>query len=376
MSDIRCDIILPVCDQFQFTKNCIESIIAKTRTPYRIIVINNGKNEETKSYLAEAKKKLGDKIVIVQNQTNIGWVKALNQGIAMSSSPYLVFQNDDTVVTENWLGKMIKILEENENIGIVNPSWELRPNYMSIDDYGKLVEKKNRGKFIETDWARGFSVVVKRKVIERIGNIDEVYGLAYFDDWDFSVRAINAGFLVVLALDTYVYHHRNVTFFEVLKGPKWNELFEKNRIIYYAKWGKPLRVLIVLDKDSCKDNVELNGIVDTVFYLARKQHHVYVWSPFNVGQRFRHTNVIFNCYNKLLLRPAVLLEIYLNSKKKDAKRYNAVFSFDRKIGRFMLRHKIWSGLPVYIDTGERNYGRFIKSQMDAMQERTKENPVG
>jgi len=113
---MRCDIILPVCDQFEFTKACIESIIAGTDTPYRLIVINNGKNEMTRAYLEKVKGRLGDALVVVKNDTNIGWVKALNQGIAISDAPYLCFQNDDTVVTRGWLRKMIRILEDNKDI--------------------------------------------------------------------------------------------------------------------------------------------------------------------------------------------------------------------------------------------------------------------
>src|SRR3989338_2585450 len=142
MNGMKCDIILPVCDQFEFTRNCIESIIENTDTPYRIIVINNGKNEDTKAYLIKIKEKLSDRIFIVKNDYNVGWVRALNQGIKISDAPFLCFQNDDTVVTKGWLRKMIGILQDNPRIGIVNPSWEGRANYMSIDAYGKLLEGK------------------------------------------------------------------------------------------------------------------------------------------------------------------------------------------------------------------------------------------
>ncbi len=173
MTDVKCDIILPVCDQFEFTKNCIESIITNTLDSYRLIVINNGRNERTAAYLAEIGKKLGDRLVVIQNPANLGWVKALNQGIAVSKAPYLCFQNDDTVVTAGWLTRMINILEQDGKIGIVNPSWEGRPSHVSIEKYGKMLESKYHGKFIERDWARGFGVVLKRKVVDRIGNIDE-----------------------------------------------------------------------------------------------------------------------------------------------------------------------------------------------------------
>ncbi|MCX5686436.1 MAG: glycosyltransferase family 2 protein [Candidatus Omnitrophica bacterium] len=355
MSEIICDIILPVCDQFEFTKNCVESILVNTPLGFRLIVVNNGTNELTIAYLAGVKEKLGDRLIVIQNSANLGWVKALNQGIAISKAPYLVFQNDDTVVTAGWLTKMIGILERDKRIGIVNPSWEGRPRHMPIEEYGALLESKYRGAFIETDWARGFCVVLKKEVVEKIGNIDEIYGLAYFDDVDFSVRAINAGFLVVLALDTYVYHHRNVTFFEVLKGKKWNELHEKNKLIYYKRWGRPLKVAMVLGARSCDDDAVLDKISETVFYLARKQHHIDIWSPRDRVDKFRHTNVSLRSCGPLT-RLASSLELYLNSKKKPEKRYSAVFTYDKS--------------PV------EDFDSYVRNTVDALKEKTKESIHG
>lgn len=376
MSPIECDIILPVCDQFEFTKNCIESIIANTLIPYRIIVINNGKNEDTRAYLSDVKNRIGDRLLVIKNETNIGWVKALNQGIALSKSPYLCFQNDDTIVTKSWLEKMIKILKENKKIGLVNPSWENRPNHMSIAEYGDFIEKKYRGKYIETDWARGFSVVLKREVVDRIGNIDEIYGLAYFDDVDFSVRAINAGFLVVLALDTYVYHHRNVTFFEVLKGKRWNELHEKNKLIYYKKWGRPLKLALILNKESCANADSLNAISDTVYYLARKQHRIDIWSPCNVSDKFQHTNVTFKGPGAFFTGPAAFFALYSNSRKASLKRYSAVFSFDKGFGSFVAGKRLLNDVPVYADTLGGDFNAFIRKRADTLKEETRKHPVG
>jgi len=372
MIGIKCDIILPVCDQFDFTKNCIDSMIANTDVPYRIIVINNGKNENTRSYLSEIKNRLGERLLVIQNDHNVGWVKALNQGFAISKAPFICFQNDDTIVTKGWLKKMIGILERDERVGLVNPTWEGKPNYLSVEDYGVLVEKKYSGKYIETDWARGFSVVLKRKVLDAIGGIDEIYGLAYFDDVDFSVRAINAGFLVVLALDTYVYHHRNVTFFQVLKGKTWNELHEKNKVIYYSKWGKPLKIVVILDRSNCKDETAFKKIRDTLYYLARRQHHIDVWSPCDVRAKIPHTNIEVKHYSFFFLTPAVLLDLYLNKWKKEEKKYNAIFGFNKRLADFGVNSVLFKGLLLYGPSGEKDFNDFIKDRADELREKSKE----
>ena len=345
----KCDIILPVCDEYEFTKKCIESMLEKTDTPYRLIVINNGKNPATRKFLEELGKDKTVETMIVHNGYNIGWVKALNRGMELSDAPYVCFQNDDTIVTEGWLRKMINILERDDKFGVINPTWEGRHPSVSIDRYNRLLQK-NRKKFIETDWCRGFSVVVKRAVMDRIGKVDEIYGLAYFDDVDYSVTAIEAGFLAVRALDTYVYHKRNATFFEVLKGKKWNELHEKNKLIYYKKWGRPLKIVVVLNKRVFENEKTLCNVENAVFYLARKQHHVDIWSPRKLKGRFRHTNIKSKVYPPGLLQMFLSFDLNVNAKRKPEKRYSAVFK----------------------DTEKYDFPERMKETVDRMKEETKE----
>jgi len=346
----KCDIILPVCDQFEFTKKCVESIVRNTDSPFRLIIINNGKNPDTGKLLEDLERNRDVETVIVRNARNVGWVKALNKGIELSRAPYVCFQNDDTVVTHGWLRKMIGILESRPDFGMINPAWEGRPAGVSIEGFNAALEKRRKRRFIETDWCRGFSVVIKRAVIEKIGKVDEVYGLAYFDDVDYSVRAIEAGFITLVALDTYVYHHRNVTFFEVLKGGKWNELHEKNKLIYYKKWGRPLKIMIILGKKIWKNELILNRVEDTVFYLARKQHHIDIWSPRKLKGRFLHTNVRLRVFSGFLTNAFSAFCLYLNGRKKSGKRYDIVFR----------------------NTEDPSFPEFAKETADRMKEGTKE----
>ena len=345
---LRCDIILPVCDQYEFTKNCIDSIVKNTDTPYRLIIINNGNNPKTHKLLDELEAAKNIETSIVHNGRNIGWVKALNVGIEISDAPYVCFQNDDTIVTQGWLRKMIATLKSGEDFGMINPTWEGRPSSVSIDRYNAMLETGAK-KFIKTDWCRGFSALMKRSVIEKVGKVDEVYGLAYFDDVDYAVRAAEAGFQILRALDTYVYHHRNVTFFEVLKGKRWNELHEKNKRIYYKKWGRPLKLVMVLDKKMCNDPRKIEKVEETMFYLARKQHHIDIWMPRRIKDRFEHTNIRLRVCPWPFLAIWLPFNLHLNKRKRNEKRYNAVFNYD-------------SGSDEY-----------IKETVDSMKEKTKES---
>ncbi|MCK4463565.1 MAG: glycosyltransferase [Candidatus Omnitrophica bacterium] len=369
--NLKCDIILPVCDQYKFTKKCIESIIKNTDTPYRLIIINNGKNPDTKRFLENLKNNKEVELTVVNNDHNIGWVKALNRGMEISTAPYICFQNDDTIVTRGWLKKMINILKLQENFGMINPTWEGRPKNLSIDRYNSILERKAKKRFIETDWCRGFSAVFKRAVIEKIGKVDEAYGLAYFDDVDYSVTAIEAGFLALRALDTYVYHHRNITFFEVLKGRKWNELHEKNKCIYYKKWGRPLKISLLLNKTYIKDKDYYNKIISTMFYLARKQHRIYIWSPdLRIRKSFQHTNIVFKSYTPGLLNTLFSTDLYFNTRKKPEKKYDAVFVYDRKLGKRLSKRPGLSDIKLFYNN-KSDFNDFIIQRVDSLKEKTK-----
>ena len=369
MYNLKCDIILPVCDQFDFTKNCIESIIKYTDTPFKLIVINNGKNEKTRAFLEGLKKKNIIEVEVVYNSHNIGWVKALNMGMGMSSAPYLCFQNDDTIVTKSWLRKMINILEKDEQFGLINPAWEGRKNSQSIDQYNSMLEKTFSGQFIETDWCRGFSVVLKRKVMEIAGKVDEIYGLAYFDDVDYSVTAISKGFIPLVALDTYVYHHRNVTFFQVLRGQRWNQLHEKNKKIYYKKWGKPLKFVFIIEENQVRNEKTLSSFLNTVYATARNQHRIHVLSSsLQLKEKIKHTNILFHFCPQFILNIYSGIKLLLNGMKKKDKRYSACFVFeDNKPG---VPLSGLSKIPVYFKE-ETGY-EFVIKKINELKEKTKE----
>ena len=53
---MKCDIIIPVWDQLEFTKECVDAILKNTHYPYRLILIDNGSEFETKNYLKNLEK--------------------------------------------------------------------------------------------------------------------------------------------------------------------------------------------------------------------------------------------------------------------------------------------------------------------------------
>lgn len=316
---MSCDIIIPVFNQKEYTKGCIESIKKNTAVGYRIIIVDDKSNEpEMLSYLECLK---DDNITVVRNKENLGWVKSVNRGIAESSAEYVCIMNNDTLVTDRWLEEMIAIVQKAPDIGLVNPVWE-KPDRISIKDYACRL-KKFTGEFIETDWARGFCFLVKREVINRIGGLDEAYSPGYYDDCDYSLCAIRAGFRPVCAKGSYVYHHRDTTHKKVLKGDFLKNLKEK-QAIFYQRWGKPKRIVFIFNKEI----IDRGIIEDLLFSLARRQHRLYLWGTNNDMPKIEHTNTEVKVLPKALIGLFTAADVLNNLCRNESKRYNIIFTDD------------------------------------------------
>jgi O-antigen biosynthesis protein len=238
MSDIKCDIIIPVWNERELTGKCVDSIEKNTTLPHRIILIDNASGIKTASYLKELSEKDKGGIVLIRNEENIGFPRAVNQGIAVSSAPYLCILNNDTEVYKGWLEEMINIAESNPDIGIINPSSNNLGQNKPLEGFS--------GKWIEMPSCVGFCMLIKREVIQEIGNFDEIYSPGNFEDTDFSRRAAKAGYKCVMAKGAYVYHVQNTGF---KKRKDWDEKFKRNLNIFNQRWGGIKKIAYVIKKN-------------------------------------------------------------------------------------------------------------------------------
>jgi glycosyltransferase involved in cell wall biosynthesis len=245
-------IIILTCNQLQYTKKCIESIFQNTQKPYELIIVDNGSTDGTVEYLeSEVLKNHTDlRIKIIKNDENKGFAGGNNQGMAAASGDYILLLNNDVVVTAGWLERMLACAEKRPEIGIVGP----RSNYVSGPqlveevDYDTntlkgLAEFSN--KFADDHTAQtqqvlrvvGFCMLIKRAVIDKIGAMDDRYGLGNFEDDDFSLRAAIAGFQSWIARDCFVHHFGHRTF--IGEKVDLNKSLHKNWGLFKEKWGLP-----------------------------------------------------------------------------------------------------------------------------------------
>jgi len=323
---MKCDIIIPVWNQLTFTKDCIESIMRNTSGEYGIIIIDNASDEETKKYL-ETLKAFGKlPVVLIRNEENLGFIKAVNQGMASSAADFICILNNDTIVAKGWLKEMIDIAGAGGDIGIVNPSsnnlGQKPASGEPVDLYAEKIVR-NSGQSVELSAAIGFCMLIKREVIRKIGLFDEIYGMGNFEDTDFSRRAVKEGYKCVRACGAYVYHRESSSFSKVRT---FNEDFNRNREIFEFRWGKPKRIAYILDLYDA--NILKRLELDSV-RLARSGN----WVRF-----FTKDGTRIPVHSNITAVDAGKGNFYVNTvfgilKKK--KRFSEIFVGGRRFGKFL-----------------------------------------
>lgn len=331
---MSCDIIIPVWNQLKLTKTCIESIVRNTRYPYRLIIIDNGSNKNTIGYLETLRTKANAQII--RNEQNLGFVKAVNQGLKESSAPYICIMNNDTIVTDGWLKEMVDIANSNKNIGLVNPSsnnlGQDKGRY-SIDEFAAKL-KPLKGQYIEMGSCIGFCMLIKRELFDKIGYLDEIYSVGNFDDTDYSRRAEKENYLCVRAKGVYVYHNMKSSF---LKVRDYEESFKQNQEIYNKRWGKPRRLLYIVTKSHGR---LFEWMKEDILKKARGGNWVFLFFKKSEGlpHIMEHSNMKTVYLSNILFEWNCLLRIL---KKK--KRFDSIFADDpaliKRIKKYNRFHK-------------------------------------
>ena len=240
-------LIILCCNQLDYTRLCLESVLRHTHVPYELVLVDNGSTDGTPTFLENLRSCPGPaRVEVIRNATNRGFPAGCNQALAQARGRYLVFLNNDTVVTEGWLeGLLAWLPRDRPEVGLVGPTTNLSGNEQEIpvayNDLTGLMGFAQRrrqefaGRGSEVSKLSGFCLVARREVLERIGGLDERFGLGFCDDVDWCRRARGAGFQLILAQDVFVHHFGGRTFID-LQVDRLQQL-NHNRELFQEKWA-------------------------------------------------------------------------------------------------------------------------------------------
>ncbi|OLP66715.1 hypothetical protein BACPU_00740 [Bacillus pumilus] len=244
----KTSIVMLTYNELHLTKQCIDSI--KRHTPsdqYELIIVDNASTDGTKEYVRELKN-----VTVIENEENQGFAKGCNQGAKKATGDSLLFLNNDTMVTENWLPPLKEALFASKTIGMVGPVSNyvsgpqlVQPSYTDVKELSSFAKKHTaaqKGKRTYVHRLVGFCLLVKRELIEDVGLFDERFVYGSFEDDDLCVRSLLKGYQLQIVHDSFVHHHGHATF-RANQETNLSALFAENRLRFLEKWGMDLNLI-------------------------------------------------------------------------------------------------------------------------------------
>jgi GT2 family glycosyltransferase len=227
------DLIVPVYKNVALTKACLDSILKnvdeiKHLLP-RLIVINDSPDDEEVSRLLLDMEKEHKSIKLLVNKKNVGFVKSVNSGLALSRNDGrdVILINSDTQTFPGTLLKLVEAAYSDPQIGFASP----RSNNAAFCSFPHVPHPfggvlptpqesysywKTAGatlpKFHFAPTAVGFYLYIKHQILLVFGELSEDFGLGYEEENDLILRANKVGFRAVIANESFAYHAGSASF--------------------------------------------------------------------------------------------------------------------------------------------------------------------
>lgn len=199
-------IIVNYCGK-NYLEKCLSSLFETNYNNYEIIFVDNNSNDGSIDFVNQN----FPKIKVVKLNKNYGFAVPNNTAARMANGKYLVFLNNDTYVTKNWLIELIKVMESDKTIALAQ-SLILYPDG-SVDSSGDYVDLLGRAyslhdkptKIRHILSPKGACMIARKDTFLDLGGFDETF-FASFEDVDLGWRSWLWGFKVIVIPSSVIYH--------------------------------------------------------------------------------------------------------------------------------------------------------------------------
>lgn len=278
---------------WQDTAECIESCKILEGNNLHIVIVDNGSTDQSEYEL----RRRFPEMAILQTGLNLGYAGGNNVGIRYAlekGADYIWLLNNDTVVDTDALVELISIAEISPDVGVVGSKILLymKRNYIWFAGgfwKGNKLFPSHRGEgerdmgqydsVSEVDYISGCSLLFRSDVVSEVGYLDEGYFL-YWEDTDWCARILNAGWKVMYAPKSRVYHKVSASS-KTLAG-KQIRYFVRNAFWFYLEhqprhiWRILLTILYVIPKFYFTGQRELakNYVFGLFDFIGRRRGQI------------------------------------------------------------------------------------------------------
>jgi riboflavin kinase/FMN adenylyltransferase len=206
----------------ELLESYLPQVLYSSEELINIAVIDNASTDESVAYIQD----WHPEVQILELPQNYGFAEGYNRGMEYIDTDYTVILNSDVNVSTNWLDPILKRMDENPNLAIVQPkilSLEEKSNFEYAGACGGYMDNLGypycRGRIFDhvevdeqqyqsienIDWATGAAMVVRTDIFKSLGGFDKDY-FAHMEEIDFCIRARAAGYTIEVMPESVVYH--------------------------------------------------------------------------------------------------------------------------------------------------------------------------
>jgi len=278
---MKYSIVIPTYNHCEdLLKPCIESIFKYTNMrDVELIISANGCVDNTKQYLDHLRQKFNEigfeeNLKIVWHDKPLGYSRATNAGISLSTGSKIVLLNNDTILLPQkknfWLDMLLTPFINNENCGISGP----------IKTFSEAAAH---------DFIIFFCAMIDKNVFNKIGLLNEEYGVGGGEDIEFCVEAVKNGFTIEQSGEKHkvsnalysgifpIYHLGEGTVHDTSLVSNWTNIFLNNQYRLAKKYNKDWFYANALELDKIKHKLEILNTQDPAMYreiVEANQYHL------------------------------------------------------------------------------------------------------
>lgn len=237
-------IVVPTFNGVEYLSACLRTVFHYTKLSFELIIVDDGSHDTTGQLLDKI-----DNVRVVRNEKTLDFLKSSNSGARLAKGQYIMFLNNDVMVREHWLSKLVHTMERHPRCGAVGAKL--------IDMDGKLQEagaiiwhdgtavpygggddpfKPEYCYLREVDYCSAACLLVRTDLFQELGGFDGRYAPAYYEDPDLCFGIRQLGYKVVVQPDVTIFHRvagsRPIAEAEAL--------YQANRPKFVQKWSTTL----------------------------------------------------------------------------------------------------------------------------------------
>lgn len=213
---------------------CLKSVFKSNYNTFEVILVDNGSTDDSLEVI-EQNFSRNNNLKIIRNSKNLGFTGGNNIGVKNARGKYIFLLNNDTVVDQQWIFEVVKVMESDYTIGCAQCKLLLLKNPKIFDTAGQLIDiygfavargykqtdKGQYDKVTDIFSACGAAMVIRKTVLNKLKDFFDVEYFCYHEDVDLCWRIWLRGYRTVFIPKAIVFHGRESSLSKLHKNKQY-----------------------------------------------------------------------------------------------------------------------------------------------------------